>query len=210
MPAYEDQEQAERLIAWWKAYGKSLIAGVAIGAALLFGYRYWHQREEALRVEASQLYEQMLVLQQQKQPETATVADKLMQEYAGTPYAGAAALALARLHYESGDVKAAQGDLSWAVSHTGGAVQHAARLRLARLRLEAGEREAAAALLNVGDTAGFEAEYLELRGDILVAQGRPGEARAAYRDALGRLAERSPYAGMLAMKLDDLGPEKTP
>jgi predicted negative regulator of RcsB-dependent stress response len=49
-----------------------------------------------------------------------------------------------------------------------------------------------------------------LKGDIYAGQGKNEEARAAFREALKRLPAGSPYAPVLNMKLDDLGPEKTP
>ena len=46
----------------------------------------------------------------------------------------------------------------------------------------------------------FEAQYAELRGDLLAAAKRPGEARAAYAKAK-ELGDSSP---MLELKLNDL------
>ena len=75
--------------------------------------------------------------------------------------------------------------------------------------LDSGNKDAALALLNVKDEGGFESEYEELRGDIYLAKGQRDEARAAYREALKHLTEGSPYARILNMKLDDLGPEQS-
>jgi len=204
---YSDQEQAEKLAAWWKQYGTSVIAGVAIGLALLFGYRYWTQQQESSRVEASALYEQMLAARKSKSEEAGATARKLMDNYAGTPYAGLAALQLARIQYEAGDRAAARTTLEWALAHAGDATAHAARLRLARLRLEAGELDAVQALIDVKRMDGFEAEYQELRGDLLRARNQPAEAREAYREAIRRTPPDSGYLRILTMKLDDLGPE---
>ncbi len=207
MADYSDQEQAEKLAAWWKQYGTSVIAGVAIGLALLFGYRYWTQQQEQQRVEASALYEQMLSARKSKSEEAGVVAKKLMDDYAGTPYAGLAALQLARAQYEAGDRTAARATLEWVLAHAGDATAHAARLRLARLRLEVGELDAVQALIDVKRMDGFEAEYHELRGDLLRARNQPAEARVAYREAIRRTSPDSGYLRILTMKLDDLGPE---
>lgn len=209
MADYSDHEQAERLAAWWKQYGPSAIAGVAIGLALLFGYRYWTQYQEQHRVDASALYEQLLAMRAQKPAEATGVAQQLMEEYRTTPYAGMAALALARLRYEAGDRAAARSALSWALSNADGATVHAARLRLARLYLETGELDAAQTLLEVKDMGGFEPEYYESRGDLLRARGRRAEARDAYREAVRRTPAASGYLRLLTMKLDDLGSEES-
>ncbi len=207
MADYSDQEQAEKLAAWWKQYGTSVIAGVAIGLALLFGYRYWTQQQESSRVEASALYEQMLAARKSKSEEAGVAARKLMDNYAGTPYAGLAALQLARIQYEAGDRAAARTTLEWVLAHAGDATAHAARLRLARLRLDAGELDAVQALIDVKRMDGFEAEYQELRGDLLRARNQPAGAREAYREAIRRTPPDSGYLRILTMKLDDLGPE---
>lgn len=207
MADYSDQEQAEKLAAWWKQYGTSVIVGVAIGLAVLFGYRYWTQRQEQQRIEASVLYEQMLAAGKAKSGEAGVAAKKLMDNYAGTPYAGLAGLQLARSQYEAGDRAAARATLAWTMANARDATAHAARLRLARLRLEAGDLEAVQALLEVKRMDGFETEYHELRGDLLRARNRPNEARDAYREAIRSAPPDSGYLRILAMKLDDLGSE---
>ena len=98
-------------------YGPSAVAGVAIGLVLLFGYRYWTQYQEQRRVDASALYEQMLAARAKKPVEAVGIANKLMGDYSATPYAGMAALTLARQQYEAGDRAAARTALSWAVAN---------------------------------------------------------------------------------------------
>jgi predicted negative regulator of RcsB-dependent stress response len=210
--SYTEQEEAEKLKAWWKEYGNSLIIGVLLGAGLLFGYKYWSQHQEQRLEAASDLYEQMTQGLRQSQADAARQAgQKLVNEYAATPYAGLAALLLARQSFEAGDKAAARTHLQWAVEHAKDpATIHTARLRLARLLLDASEQDAAAALLRVQETGGFEAEYQELRGDLFALQGRRDEARAAYQSALKAAGEASAYSRILTMKLDDLGTEKQP
>lgn len=210
MAAYEDQHELEKLKAWWKNYGNSVIFGIALGAAVLVGFRYWTQHTEEQRHAAATLYEQMLQSLNARKPDAAIkLGESIMHDYASTPYAGMAGLLLARLDFEAGDAARAKERLQWVLKNADdAAVQHAARLRLARIHLDSGDRQAAAQLLEVKDRAGFEAEYEELRGDILVAEGRLQDARAAYREALKHLPPESPYAPILNMKLDDLGPEQ--
>ena len=211
MAAYEEQEDLERLKAWWKNYGNSVVFGIALGAAVLIGFRYWTQHAEEQRHAAVGLYEQLFQnLGAGKAGEARKLGETLMSEYASTPYAGMAGLLLARMDFEAGDVAKARERLQWVLQNADDdAMRHAARLRLARIHLNGGDRDAALALLDVSDRAGFEAEYEELKGDIFAAQGKGTEARAAYREALARLPQDSPYAPMLNMKLDDLGPEPT-
>lgn len=204
------EEEFERVKAWWKAYGSAVITGVVIGVALLVGVNYWRSYKHQQAVAASTLYEQLVQAAGQKNAEQVRATGKtLVQDYAATPYAGKAALYLAKTAYDAGDVAAARAHLEWAVdSAKEEAVRHAARLRLGRLLLSQRELEPALGLLEVKETGGFESQYQELRGDILLAQGKVAEARQAYRAARESLSQGSPYARVLDMKLDNLGPEK--
>jgi predicted negative regulator of RcsB-dependent stress response len=208
--SYSEQEDLDKLKAWWKNYGNSLIFGVILGVVVLFGFRYWtHQKEQGL-VDAAVLYDQMVQsLRTSNLNEAMKTGDTLIQDYASTPYAAMAALLHARVDHEAGDTVSARKNLQWVIDHArdSGAI-HSARLRLARLHVNSGEMDAALALANVKDQAGFEAEYQELKGDVLSAQGHRDEARAAYREALKHVPSGSPYLPVLTMKLDDLGPEK--
>jgi predicted negative regulator of RcsB-dependent stress response len=210
LAAYTDNEDLDRLKVWWNDYGVALIIGVLLGLALLFGNKYWTQHQEQRRFEASDLYAQMLNHVREAKHDLARAnGDKLIAEYDGTPYAGMAALLLARLGFDANDTATARKHLEWAVKQaTDPAVETVARLRLARLHLASGEYDQALALVPAKPRAGFEAEYLELKGDIHVAQGKIDDARAAYDEALKQLAPDASHRRTLTIKLDDLGATK--
>lgn len=210
MSAYSQQDELEKLKEWWKEYGTSLVIGVVLGVAALVGYRYWTQHQETQREAASVMYEQLLTHIRTDQPQAARdVGGKLIDDYGSTPYAGMAALLLARQAHDAGDKALARQHLEWAIDNAkGDATRHAARLRLGRLLLDAGDANAAAAAINVKDITGFEAEYHELRGDLALVAGDTEAARRAYLEATKALPPNSPYRATLSMKLDDLGAEK--
>lgn len=209
MSTYSQQDELEQLKAWWKNYGGAIAVGVVLGVALLFGYRYWTQMRETERAAASEIYDRMLDELRGQKAEARASGEKLLNDYAATPYGGLAALLLAREAFEAGDKAQAQQRLEWVLSHgQDAATQHAARLRLARLKLDGGELPAAAALLEIKEIQGFEVEYHELRGDVALAQGQPDVARSAYEAALQKVTPNSPYRAALEMKLGDLGSEK--
>jgi predicted negative regulator of RcsB-dependent stress response len=212
LAAYEEQEDLDRLKTWWKNYGNSVVFGIALGAAVLVGFRYWTQHTEKQLHGAAVLYDRMFQnFHAKKSGDTLQLGESLINDYPSTPYAGMAGLLLARLDFEAGDAVKARERLQWVLKNADdAAVQHAARLRLARIHLDSGDKEAAMALLTVKDRAGFETEYEELKGDVHASQGQREAARAAYREALKYLPPESPYAPILNMKLDDLGPEPAP
>jgi predicted negative regulator of RcsB-dependent stress response len=209
---YTPDDQLANLKAWWKQYGPALIAGVVIGGLLLGGGNYWKQYKTKRAEAASQLYEILLADLQQGKPETLTAtATKLIQDYEATPYAGKAALLLARSRFDARDMAGTRQHLEWAMQNaTEISVQHSARLRLGRLLLDQGDTEAALALAHVKETDGFASEYEELKGDGLLAKGDRPAARRAYQAAIAALARGSSYAQALSMKRDNLGAEPTP
>jgi len=211
MSAYSsDNEELERLQAWWKTNGRAVIAGVVLGVILVFAGNYWRHYKAAQAEAASALYEQMMMNQQQGNKDAIqATGGKLMQDFASTPYAGKAALLLAKASFEAGDVASSRAQLQWAIDHaTEDATRHAARLRLARIMLDQAEIEPALKLIDVKDQDGFESEYQELKGDLLVKKADMDGARRAYRQAKESLPPNSSYARILNIKLDDLGPGK--
>lgn len=212
MDTYTPDDQLARLKAWWNQYGTSLIVGVVIGMLLLGGLKYWQQYRQQRAEAASPLYQSLLDdVAQGRNDGAATTAEKLMQDYAGTPYAGKAALLLARLRFDSGDLGGARQQLEWAMNKASeAAVQHSARLRLGRLLLDQKDLDGALALTEVKDQSGFESEYQELRGDVLLTRGDRAGAHQAYQAALDKLARGSNYARILTLKRDNTSPVAQP
>ena len=130
--------------------------------------------------------------------------DDLRDGFANTPYPVLAALALARLHVESGDLAAAAERLRWAADN-GDQQQFKALalVRLMRVLLEMGELEEAEDVLIDNDfPSGLEEVAGEINGDILYARRRSAQAVAAYREALSKLSDQQ---GFIEMKLQELG-----
>jgi len=132
------------------------------------------------------------------------LAQKLREEYSGLDYAAQAALLVARLAVERGDLAAARGHLRWVADHAAKpATGHAARVRLGRLLLAEGDVDGAAAAATVADEGGFASHYAELRGDIFVARENFTAARAAYQRALAALPLGSAYRDLLELKINN-------
>ncbi len=203
-------EELEQLKAWWKEYGNYVFYGILLGAAIIIGVNYWKQHQVQQAEAASALYEQMVTAAQERKAEVVREAGtRLLEDFPSSPYAGKAALFLAKASFDAGDKASARSQLQWAMDNAAEeATRHVARLRLGRLLLDQGELDAAFVLTQVDEKDGFVSEYEELRGDLLVRQGRNDEARAAYRAALQALPPDSRYGRTLSMKLDDLGPER--
>jgi len=203
-----EEQQVEAIKKWWKENKLSVIGGVVIGIAALWGGRTWIAGQDAHSEAASDIYQIMMSKMSDGALEEAAMdGSALLGQFNDTPYAALASLALAKIKLEQGDAAAASSHLNWAISNTEqDGVKKVARLRLAKLLLAEGNYSAALAQLNSATALGsFEAAYEQLKGDIYVADGKPDQARSAYLRALSVMEPTAPGRGLLQMKLDDLG-----
>lgn len=195
-----DDDQSERIKAWWKENGTSVIAGAVLGIAVIVGVNYWRGYKAEQAEAAAALYDQLL---EGGGGAAAEAGRTLIDDYSGTPYAGKAALFLAKAAFENGDPEQAAGHLEWAMAEAPDpADRRVARLRLARLALSRGDADRASDLLAGTQAGGYESEYRELLGDIAMARNDPATARNEYRAALDALPAQSGFADMLNRKLD--------
>ena len=104
------------------------------------------------------------------------------------------------------DVAHAKVQLQWVVEHaseTG--LQDAARLKLASVLLDEKKYDEALKQLDATHPEAFTGLYSDLKGDVLSAQGKAAEARAAYQQALDKTDAKSGYRNLIQLKLDGLG-----
>jgi predicted negative regulator of RcsB-dependent stress response len=195
-----EDEQSERLKAWWKENGTSVIAGAVLGIAVIGGVNYWRIYKAEQAEAAAALYQQVV----QERGEPALAAGRaLIDDYSGTPYAGKAALYLAKYAFENGDAEQAAEHLEWARTEASDpSDRKVAQLRLARVALSRGDPDRAEAVLSGMQAGGYESELRELLGDIAMARNDPATARVEYEAALDVLPEQSGFADMLNRKLD--------
>lgn len=203
-----DDEQLEDIKQWWKKYRAPIISGLVIGALALGGSRAWISHQENQAQSASAEYAQLRMELATGNTEAVTRrGGYLIDNYARSPYAVLAALALAKMHVEQNDLAAAANRLQWAVEHARTPeLVHVARLRLARVIAADGRGQQALTLLEGTDAGAFAAAYEELKGDLYAENGQSDRARTAYRNAMSAL-EFGAGAEIVQMKLDGLGTE---
>lgn len=203
----EEQEQIDVLKAWWKRNGAATLVGVAVFVAGVSGIQGWRYYQRTQTVQAAELYDVLLGAADAKDMKrTQDIVGQLTEKYSGTPYAARAALAAAKASYEAGDIKNAKAQLQWVIDHgKSDEMKDAARLRLAGILLD--EKNYAEALKQLDAKTGeaFAGLYADLKGDVLLASGKPAEARAAYQTALGKLQPGSAWRSQVEMKLEALG-----
>lgn len=195
----EEQEQISELKAWWAQYG-TLVTTIAMIAALAsVGWQGWQWYQNRNAAEAGALYFAVQQAAEQQDAQRARdAAGRLIGEYSGTAYAQLGALLSAGVQFGSGDLDNARAQLEWAADKgKDAALRDLARLRLATVLLQKGELDAALARLQAAPTATYAARFADLRGDVLAAQGKAAEARAAYQAAIEALASAGDQATTL-------------
>ncbi|MCG5262856.1 tetratricopeptide repeat protein [Cupriavidus gilardii] len=203
----EEQEQLENIKAWWRQYG-NFLTWLLIACLLAFaawnGWNWWQRKQAG---EAAVLYEQVLKAAEARDVDRIKrAAGDLEDKYGKTAYGQMTALVAAKVLYEAGDLAGAKSQLQWAVDHGDGEYQHLARVRLAGVLLDEKAYDQGLALLKNEPPGPFVALYADRRGDLLAAQDKRDEARAAYRQALDKLGvDEAGMRQIIQFKLDALG-----
>jgi predicted negative regulator of RcsB-dependent stress response len=204
----QEQEQLDELKAFWKQYGNLItwVLVIALGAYAGFNGWNWWQREQALK--ASAMYDELdRAVQASDADKAARVFADLKERYPRTSYAQQAGLLAAKLQYDKGQADAARASLAWVAEHAAEDEYRAmARLRLAGVLADAKQYDEALKQLDAAK-AGKEFEPLvaDRRGDILLAQGKKDEAKAAYLAAWKAMDLALDYRRLVDAKLTALG-----
>ena len=181
-----EEEQIAAIKQWWKENGTSIVIGVSLGFAAIFGWQGWQSYRLAQGEAASGLYVGMQNQAAAGDVEGALAIEKrLLGEHTNSIYASFAALKLAQLMYDRGDKAAAAENLHWVVSHAPDeVVADLARVRLTRVQIDLKKFDQASSILDA------------------VAKGDLEEAREAYTRAL---AVQGDAQAEVRMKLLEIG-----
>ena len=206
----EEQEQLDALKQFWKQYGTLIITLVFLALATFAGVKGWNYYQRGQSERASVLFGKLEeAVRKNDVAQTGSLGAEIVDKYGSTAYGPMAALLLAKTSHDNGDSAAAATRLLWAIDKARDDETAAlARLRLAGIRLDEKKYDEALALLDAKHGQAFAPLYADLRGDVLAAQGKPAEARAAYKRALEKGLPNSNYRNVVQIKLDALGPTK--
>jgi predicted negative regulator of RcsB-dependent stress response len=211
---YSEAEQMERAKSWLKMNAIWIIAGIAIGAGGLGGWRWYQERRNTQAETASARYEELVdAFSRRDNVRGTTLLEELNREYAWTPYASLGTLIAARVQVEANELdKAAAGLKSVMDNAKDDELKMVARLRLARVQSALGKNDEALATLKIDDPGEFAPRLADTRGDVLLAKGDRDGALREYLAA--RTAENDGRVDieLLDLKIRDLGgtPPATP
>lgn len=203
---FEEQERIAELKAWWEdnriyVFGALILAVLSFGAWQ--GWKFWEKRQDE---EAAALFLPVSDAVRGGDPKKVSeAAQKVIAQQPGTFYASEAALYAAKAAFEAGNLDEARKQLEWVMSKGVDVHQGVARMRLAAVLLEQKKYEEALKTLDGNKDPGFVALAADLRGDVMLAQNRVDEARAAYKLAIEKADARNPVKSIAQTKLNALG-----
>ena len=208
----QEQEQLDELKAFWKQYGNLITWAITLVLLAFAGWNAWgwYQRDQAAK--AASMFEEL------DKAAAAGDADKagrilgdLKGRFGGTTYAEQGALLTARVQYDKGQADAAKATLAWVADNAAeDEYRSIARLRLAGVLIEAKQYDEALKQVDAVKAPTFAALAADRRGDVLLAQGKPEEAKTAYQAAYKALDAKMDYRRLVEAKLTALGAAPVP
>jgi predicted negative regulator of RcsB-dependent stress response len=203
----QEQEQLDALKAFWNKHGNAItwLLVLVLGAFAAWNGWNWYQARQG--AQAGAMFDELERAVREGSAERAgRVFNDLRERFPRTAFAQQGGLAAAKLQFDKGQADAARASLAW-VAENGieDEVRTIARLRLAGALADAKQFDEALKALDAAKAAGFEGLVADRRGDVLMAQGKAAEARAAYQAAYAALGDKVPYRSLVEAKLSALG-----
>jgi len=203
---FEEQERIAELKAWWEDNRMYVLVAVIAAFVAFAGYRGWVHWKASQAEDAAAMYQPVAEAAKAKDAKKIPeAAQAVIAKHPGSYYASEAALLIAKNAFEAGNLEEAGKRLEWVMAN--GVEEHRgiARMRLAAVLMEQKKYDEALKVLDAGKDEAFVPLAADLRGDIMLAQGRIDEARAAYKLAMDRAGPRNPVKSIAETKLNALG-----
>ncbi|WP_194867567.1 YfgM family protein [Pseudoalteromonas sp. PPB1] len=193
-----EEQQAEAIKRFFRENGTSLIIGAVLGLGGLYGWKAYNQHQIDTAEAGSEAYNQLV-----DSGDVLTKSDDFLATNGESSYAVLAAFVAAKEAVEQGKLEVAQEKLSFAADTVKSPeLKATAYLRLARVQAAREDYSAALATLGNPMPESFAAQVAEVKGDVLLAQGKKEAARDEYQKAV--TAGGSDNNPLLQIKLDDL------
>lgn len=202
----EEQERIAELKGWWEDNGKFVIAAIVAVLLAIAGWRGWLWWSASQAEDAGAMFHAVEKAARDRDPKkTAEAAQALADKHPGSFFASDAALIVARDAFAEGRHAEARAKLEWVATRGAEELRGVARLRLAAVLLDEKKYAEALQALDANQDPAYAALVADLKGDIMLAQGRLDEARAAYKLAMDKAEARNPVRSLAEVKLNALG-----
>jgi predicted negative regulator of RcsB-dependent stress response len=206
-----EEEQWERLKAWLRSNGPSVLVLTALMLLGWFGWKWWQGRAEDQAAEAKAAYDNIVTkFDAGLDDDGFVLIETLRGEHPKSPYVAAADLIAANVHVSNNELDRALERLQRvATTAKDEYLRPIARLRLARVQAAQEQYDTALATLGTEDMGVHEAARLEIRGDVLLAKGDRDGALKEYQASRQLLPpaelEEGGVGELLDLKIADLG-----
>ena len=202
----EEQEQIATLKAWWEKYGNLTSWVLIAGLAAYSGWQGWNYYQRNQAGAASALYDELQnAVQAKDNAKVLRAAGDMESKFGSTIYAPMAALVAAKSSFEANDLKSAKAQLQWAAEHGSDEFKALAKIRLAGVLLDEKAYDEALKALAGDVPSQFAGAIADRKGDILAAQNKLAEARAAYQAALDATDKKNPGRQLIQLKFEAIG-----
>ena len=202
----EEQEQIASFKAFWNQYGNLISWVLIVALAGYAGYNFWNSHKRDQATQASGLYDELVnSLEANDNAKVQRIAGDVESKFGGTAYAQMSALGAAKAAFDASDMKTAKAQLQWVIDHGNDEYQSVAKLRMAGVLLDEKAFDAALKLLATDFVPQYAGEVADRKGDVLAAQDKLPEARAAYVAALAAMDKKNPGRQLVQIKLEAIG-----
>ena len=203
----EEQEQLASMKAWWNQYGNLLTWLLIAALAAYAGWSAWNYYQRSQAAQAGQLYASLQAALSARDAAKIQRASADMEEkFPRTAYAQMSGMAAAKAAIEAGDTKTARAQLQWVIEHGADeAFRALAKVRLAGVLLDEKAFDEGLKLLSGEFPPAFASVVADRQGDLLAAQNKLPQARAAYQSALAKMEPKNPGRQLIELKLDAIG-----
>ena len=205
-----EREQVEAIKKWWGENGRVVTIGIILGLGGVFGWKAWEARVVSNEEQASALYEQLVnAAASNTTAEVNELAGTLMDSYPNSGYATLSALIRAGSAFQNDQTDEAIAYLQWVIDNAKHEeIKTIAKMRTARLLADQGKLDSALDKIRNIRTETLKAPLAELRGDLLVSEGKSQNAIEAYLEALANNSLSITMRHRLELKLKDLGADE--
>lgn len=205
----EEQERIAEIKAWWEDNAKFVIALVVAAFLAIAGWKGWEYTSAQRSEDATAMFQPVAKAAKDKDAKAVEATAKaLIDKHPSSFFASDAALYSAKFSFEAGRTAEARERLEWVMNKGVRELQGVARLRLAAVLLDEKKHAEALLVLDGNKDEAFAASAADLKGDIMLAQNRIDEARAAYKTAVDKSEPRNPIKQLAEAKLNALGGTK--
>ncbi|MEC5217665.1 putative negative regulator of RcsB-dependent stress response [Actimicrobium sp. GrIS 1.19] len=204
---HAEQEQLASLTAWWKQYGNLVTWALTIALAGYAAWSGWNYYQRTQSMQASQLYNELQNgVTAKDNAKVQRAASDMQERFARTGYAQMSGLVAAKSAFDAGDMKAAKAQLQWVIDKGADEEFKAlAKIRLAGILLDEKAYDEGLKVLAGEFPAQFAVDVADRKGDLLMAQNKLPEARAAWQLALDKAEKKNPGRQLIQLKLDAIG-----